>query len=407
VPDGLARSPVASALAATTQLVWLVPLLPCWRLRLIAAGLLLRRGGGDAGEPLTAAMASAAALGALLLLLVFDLAALGGAAFEPLVFGEWLRIGAMPVRLSFVLDAYSLPAATLVALIAWMALRFSATYLHRESGFPRFFLGMCLFLAGMLLIVLAGNAVLPSSAGNWPASARGCSSPTPGSGRWRPATRCSSSSPTASATPASCSASASRCGRWAPSSGSGWPATAAWARSRPPAGGRFRAGGAGQVGATAIHALDRPCARRPDTVVGGVLRLADGARRRLPALSSAGTVAAGARPAGAAGRRRSGDALYGGLCALVQSDVKSALIFSTVTQVGLMFFCCGLGLFWLAVLFRPACGLACLPVPARTGVHAPGASPGAAGCRAGWPRSAGATPRRCSASGSSRWPTAC
>jgi hypothetical protein len=41
-------------------------------------------------------------------------------------------------------------------------------------------------------------------------------------------------------------------------------------------------------------------------------------------------------------------ALYGYLCALVQSDVKSALIFSTVTQVGLMFFACGLGFFELA-----------------------------------------------------------
>jgi NADH:ubiquinone oxidoreductase subunit 5 (subunit L)/multisubunit Na+/H+ antiporter MnhA subunit len=148
------------ALAATTQLVWLVPLLPLLAAAAIVAGLLLRRFNGDAGEPLIAAMASAGALGALLLLLVFDLAALGGAAFEPLVFGEWLRIGAIPVRLSFVLDAYSLPAATMVALVAWMALRFSATYLHRESGFPRFFLGMCLFLAGMLLIVLSANAVL-------------------------------------------------------------------------------------------------------------------------------------------------------------------------------------------------------------------------------------------------------
>jgi hypothetical protein len=44
-------------------------------------------------------------------------------------------------------------------------------------------------------------------------------------------------------------------------------------------------------------------------------------------------------------------ALYGGLCALVQSDVKSALIFSVVAQVGLMFFCCGLGLFWLAAVY--------------------------------------------------------
>ena len=44
-------------------------------------------------------------------------------------------------------------------------------------------------------------------------------------------------------------------------------------------------------------------------------------------------------------------ALYGGLCALVQSDVKSALIFSTVTQVGLMFLLCGLGFFWLAACY--------------------------------------------------------
>ena len=41
-------------------------------------------------------------------------------------------------------------------------------------------------------------------------------------------------------------------------------------------------------------------------------------------------------------------ALYGALCALVQSDVKSALIFSTLTQVGLMFLACGLGFFGLA-----------------------------------------------------------
>ena len=43
--------------------------------------------------------------------------------------------------------------------------------------------------------------------------------------------------------------------------------------------------------------------------------------------------------------------LYGALCALLQSDVKSALIFSTVTQVALMFVLCGFGLFWLAACY--------------------------------------------------------
>ena len=149
-----------AALAASRQVLWLVPLLPLLAAALIALGLLLRRGRGDAGEPLIAAIASAAALAALLLLLVCDLAALAGALPEQVAFGDWLRIGSVPVRVSFIADAYSLPAATLVTLIAWIALRFSATYLHRETGFQRFFLGMCLFLGGMLLIVLAGNAVL-------------------------------------------------------------------------------------------------------------------------------------------------------------------------------------------------------------------------------------------------------
>jgi len=41
-------------------------------------------------------------------------------------------------------------------------------------------------------------------------------------------------------------------------------------------------------------------------------------------------------------------ALYGLLTGLVQTDIKSALIFSTVAQVGLMFLACGLGWFTFA-----------------------------------------------------------
>ncbi|HIJ84247.1 MAG TPA: hypothetical protein HPQ00_08595, partial [Magnetococcales bacterium] len=41
-------------------------------------------------------------------------------------------------------------------------------------------------------------------------------------------------------------------------------------------------------------------------------------------------------------------AVYGWMVALAQSDVKSSLIFSTISQTGLMFFWCGLGWFTLA-----------------------------------------------------------
>ena len=44
---------IDALLATVTRVVWLVPLLPLLAALLIAVCLLLRRGGDDAGEPLT------------------------------------------------------------------------------------------------------------------------------------------------------------------------------------------------------------------------------------------------------------------------------------------------------------------------------------------------------------------
>jgi NADH:ubiquinone oxidoreductase subunit 5 (subunit L)/multisubunit Na+/H+ antiporter MnhA subunit len=145
-----------SALAASARVLWLVPLLP-----LLAAAADHRAPApaawhGDAGEPITAGWPARRRS----VRCSCCWSSIWRRSAVPCPSGGLWRmaaIGAVPVRLSFMLDAYSLPMATLVALIAWIALRFSATYLHRERAFQRFFLGMCLFLAGMLLIVLAAT----------------------------------------------------------------------------------------------------------------------------------------------------------------------------------------------------------------------------------------------------------
>jgi formate hydrogenlyase subunit 3/multisubunit Na+/H+ antiporter MnhD subunit len=338
-----------AALAASRQVLWLVPLLPLLAAALIALGLLLRRGRGDAGEPLIAAIASAAALGALLLLLVCDLAALAGALPEQVAFGDWLRIGSVPVRVSFIADAYSLPAATLVTLIAWIALRFSATYLHRETGFQRFFLGMCLFLGGMLLIVLAGNAVLTFV--GWELA--GISSWLLISYAWeRP--RATGNALFVFLT--------NRVGDAGFVLGIGlavWSVgTLEWAWL--PGDGSLGKVSARLLAAGFVVAALAKSAQLPFTpwiaralegptpssaVFYGSLMVHAGVYllcRLQGLLLQVPDVLALLAVAGLA------TAVYGGLCALVQSDVKSALVFSTVTQVGLMFFCCGLGLFWLA-----------------------------------------------------------
>jgi NADH:ubiquinone oxidoreductase subunit 5 (subunit L)/multisubunit Na+/H+ antiporter MnhA subunit len=58
------------------------------------------------------------------------------------------------------MDELSLSLATLVALIGWLVMRFSANYLHREAGFHRFFIILSFFLAGIQLVLLAGNGLL-------------------------------------------------------------------------------------------------------------------------------------------------------------------------------------------------------------------------------------------------------
>jgi NADH:ubiquinone oxidoreductase subunit 5 (subunit L)/multisubunit Na+/H+ antiporter MnhA subunit len=141
------------------SLVWLIPGLPVLAAAGIGLGYLAGWNRGEAGERFTAGIASIAALLALLLLLGIDgLAVLQGTPGQ-VSHGIWLHSGDYVVQLSFNLDTLGLALATLVALIALLTLRFSINYLHREAGFQRFFILLSLFMSAMLLIVLAGNAL--------------------------------------------------------------------------------------------------------------------------------------------------------------------------------------------------------------------------------------------------------
>jgi len=141
--------------------VWLVPALPLSAVLIIGSRVLLGRTSGDAAEPLTASLASLAALGGLLLLLAIDgLALWHGSIPGHRVLGIWFASGNWQGTISFLLDQLSLSISTLTALIGWLVVRFSTNYLHREAGFHRFFIVLSLFLAGIQLVLLAGNVLL-------------------------------------------------------------------------------------------------------------------------------------------------------------------------------------------------------------------------------------------------------
>lgn len=142
------------------ELIWVVLASPLASAVLITLLMLAGRLNGDRGERITARLALSASVASLAALVALDIGTLAFDTGGEAKLGVWFAAGRVAVPLDFVLDSLSLPIATLVALIGVLTLRFSANYMHREAGFHRFFLGMNLFLAAMLTIVLAGNALL-------------------------------------------------------------------------------------------------------------------------------------------------------------------------------------------------------------------------------------------------------
>ena len=140
--------------------VWLVPALPLVAVVINAVRVLLGSATGDAAEPLTARLSSLAAFGGFALMLAIDALALSDGAPGHRRLGHWFgngNWGSQPVfhARSAVADARHADGADRLARHP-----FSANYLHREAGFHRFFIALGFFLAGIQIVLLAGNGVL-------------------------------------------------------------------------------------------------------------------------------------------------------------------------------------------------------------------------------------------------------
>jgi len=144
------------SLALLAALPLLLPLLAAM---LIAARILLGRCGEDRHEHATARIALSAAGLSLLSLLALDVIAILHGAPGVLHYGIWFGTEGVTLPVSFMLDPLSLSIATLFTFIIVLTQRFSVHYMHREAGYHRFFMILSLFGCGMMLIVLAGNAM--------------------------------------------------------------------------------------------------------------------------------------------------------------------------------------------------------------------------------------------------------
>jgi NADH-quinone oxidoreductase subunit L len=74
-----------------------------------------------------------------------------------LSYGAWSTSHEGGVSIQFLVDRLALSFAALSAAIAGVVSAFSSRYLHRESGYNRYFVLLAMFVTGMLLVALAGN----------------------------------------------------------------------------------------------------------------------------------------------------------------------------------------------------------------------------------------------------------
>ena len=127
----------------------------------IALGIVAGRFNSEASEPLAGRLSMSAALVSLFVaagMLLYSLLAPGQLP-ETLRLFTWFSSGNLEIVIAVSLDALALGIGSLFALLLYLTQRFSVNYMHRERGFFRFFMILNLFTLAMLLIVFSGNAI--------------------------------------------------------------------------------------------------------------------------------------------------------------------------------------------------------------------------------------------------------
>jgi NADH-quinone oxidoreductase subunit L len=134
-----------------------VVLAPALLLAVLGLSTLLGRPLGERRTALlteaTVAVGLVSAVGVLAMMLVL------GTRFVPIEVGNWIEIAAedFHFEFKFVFDRLSVPFAILSFVLVGTVGAFANRYLHREPGYRRFFLFYAVFLLGMIVASLAGT----------------------------------------------------------------------------------------------------------------------------------------------------------------------------------------------------------------------------------------------------------
>lgn len=141
-------------------IVTLIPALPWLASALLGFHILTGRISSEADEPRSAGLIlSTISLSFLLACLALILAEYG-LINRVITLGRWLDSGDFHVHLSLLAERQTLGATALFSGLILLTARFSVNYLHREAAYHRFFLILGLFAGAIPCLILGGNLVL-------------------------------------------------------------------------------------------------------------------------------------------------------------------------------------------------------------------------------------------------------
>ncbi|MDB5258343.1 MAG: NADH-quinone oxidoreductase subunit [Chitinophagaceae bacterium] len=135
--------------------IWLVPLLP------LIGFLLLSFGSRKFSEGVSSLIGCGSILGSFIITAVTFVSFLSGdhAAVKVDCF-DWISAGVINISFSFLIDSLSLMMMMIITGIGFLIHLYSSSYMHGDEGFTRYFSYLNLFIVSMLLLVMGSNYVV-------------------------------------------------------------------------------------------------------------------------------------------------------------------------------------------------------------------------------------------------------
>ena len=139
------------------ELLWLVPAIP------FASALVLALLGPRISRKSVTAVGvgsvAASAVISIVIAVAFLIAPPAAALFTQILW-TWIDVGAFRPEIAFYLDSVSLVMMVVVTFVSFLIHLYSAEFMRDDEGYSRFFAYMNLFVASMLMLVLANNLLL-------------------------------------------------------------------------------------------------------------------------------------------------------------------------------------------------------------------------------------------------------